>query len=235
MAVYTEQSVRENLRVRDGAYVFFLAEGDHLTPSAAQWLKDHHVQLLQAEQAAAKEYRTLDGAVMRHKPEHMTHLRENILVCKDHPRIRFRGMVDALEAEILLVAGRAQEPLRSRLKEVLNAVRELIRCDVMEQPVTVEKICGFTERELRERSHYPQKYYGLPHFMPSTEDCEMLLLLNKLRTAVRQTELAAYEAFRDREGICTREDILRVLNRLSSMLWIMMIEIKKEAEHGTAT
>ena len=31
----------------------------------------------------------------------MTHLRGNVLVFKDHPRIAFRGYIDLLEAEIL--------------------------------------------------------------------------------------------------------------------------------------
>ena len=42
----------------------------------------------------------------------------------------------------------------------------------------------------------------------------------------RQTELAAYRAFRDENGAVTREDILQGLNRLSSLLWIFMIKLK---------
>ena len=41
-----------------------------------------------------------------------------------------------------------------------------------------------------------------------------------------QTELAAYKAFRDENGAVTREDILLGLNRLSSLMWIMMIKLK---------
>ena len=36
------------------------------------------------------------------KPEHMTHLRGEELVFKDHPRIAFRGAIDSLESEIIL-------------------------------------------------------------------------------------------------------------------------------------
>ena len=42
----------------------------------------------------------------------------------------------------------------------------------------------------------------------------------------RQTELAAYAAFRDSDGNVTRGDILLALNRLSSLLWILMIRCK---------
>ena len=34
MAIYTAQAVKANIRVRDGKRVFYLAEGDHFTPSA---------------------------------------------------------------------------------------------------------------------------------------------------------------------------------------------------------
>ena len=46
-------------------------------------------------------------------------------------------------------------------------------------------------------------------------------LLNSLRAAVRETEVAAALAFR--EGAkCTREDLIEELNRMSSALHIMM-------------
>ncbi|MBQ9968339.1 MAG: ATP-binding protein [Oscillospiraceae bacterium] len=233
MAVFTTQGARENIRVKDGKRVFYLADGDHLTPSAAEWLKENDVQILPAKEAVVREYRTLDGGFVRKKPEHMTHLRADVLVRKDHPRIRFRGMIDALEAKLLLAAKEAQPQLRKQLDEILQAVRTLIRCDVMEQPVQIHTVCGLNEQELRQRSHYPQKFYDQPHFMPSADDSRMLLLLNEVRTMIRQTELAAYDAFHDRDGAVTREDILRLLNRLSSMLWILMIQMKKEEQHGS--
>ena len=235
MAVFTEESARANIRVKDGRRVFYLADGDHLTPSAKQWLKDNRVEILPASQAAVKEYKTLDGGFWREKPEHMTHLRADVLVRKDHPRIRFRGMIDALEAEILLAAREAQGELKWQLNEILEVVRKLIRCDVLEEPVNVDTLCGLTMPQLRERSHFPQKFYDQPHFMPSSEDSPILLRLNKVRTIIRQTELVAYDAFHDRDGLVTRNDILQLLNRLSSMLWIMMIQQKKEAQDGNQT
>ena len=50
--------------------------------------------------------------------------------------------------------------------------------------------------------------------------------MNKLRTLTRRTELAAYAAFRDGAGRVEREDIILGLNRLSSLLWIMVIKLK---------
>lgn len=228
MAVFTEETARANVRVKDGRRVFYLDSRDHLTPAARDWLRRDGVEILPAIQARPEKYTTLFGATLTEKPEHMTHLRPTVLVFKDHPRIAFRGMVDGLEAEILLCAKEAKGQLRGHLTEVLEFVRGLIRCDVLEEPVGEFFLCGMTPDMLREHSHFPQKYYDQPHFMPSADDSRLLLLLNRLRTQVRQTELAAYRAFRTDDGAVTRPDMIMALNRLSSLIWILMIRQKKE-------
>ena len=166
-------------------------------------------------------YRTLSGATLTEKPEHMTHLKGNILVPKDHPRIAFRGMIDALEAEILLTQRAAADypKLVSELEEVLSFVRNFIRCDVLDEPLKDITLCGYDAGQLREYSHYPDKYLGQPHFLPSHTDGAALLAVNKLRTLVRQTELSAYAAFKDADGAVTRGDIIQGLNRLASRMW----------------
>ena len=231
MAVFTQRSVRDNIRVRDGCRVFYLADGDHLTPSAEEWLKQENVQILPASQAKPQFFKTPDGAMFAQKPEHMTHLYADVLVKKDHPRIKFRGMVDALEAELLLVICHGQQPYTQALEEILAAVRKLIAGDVMNEPVKQDSLCGLSMEQIRTHSHFPQRYYDQPHFMPSSEDSEFLLRLNKIRTMIRQTELSAYSAFHDADGCVTRPDILQMLNRLSSMIWILMIRRKKEEDH----
>ena len=162
------------------------------------------------------------------KPEHMTHLRGDILVCKDHPRIAFRGAIDSLEAEIILVQSKAKEKhlqqLYLDLEEIIKNIRGLLRCEVTGEPVGEVKLQGLNEDELREHSHHPGKYYGIKHFLPSAEQGEMVGYLNRLRTSVREVELVAYKAFREENGTVNREDILRVLNRLSSLFWIMMVK-----------
>ena len=110
--------------------------------------------------------------------------------------------------------------------EILALARQLIRCDVLEEPLKTEKLCGLTEEQQRRHSHFPQEYYGQPHFMPSAEDGEAIARLNRARCAAREAELAAVEAFSDREGNPTRPDLLRALNRMSSMLYILMIQWK---------
>ena len=212
-----------------------------LTPGARDWLAAHKIQAVfpagrddPAAPTSAK-YRTLFGATLNEKPEHMTHLKGNILVRKDHPRIAFRGMIDALEGELMLAQQASHEypALVKELGEALDLVRRLIRCDVLGGPVGELRVCGYDAGQLREYSHYPDKHLGQPHFLPAYTDGPALLAVNKVRTLVRQTELSAYAAFKDVEGNVTRGDIILALNRLSSLMWIMMIKLKAgQYEHA---
>lgn len=224
--LYTEEMVRQNLRNREGKRVFYLGKGDTLTPGARDWLSRERVEILSADLAKPDCYRLLSGAVLTEKPEHMTHLSGNVLVLKTHSRIRFRGKMDTLEGELLWCALRTDGQLRKNLEEILHLARVLIRCDVLEEPVPEEKLCGLTAQELRSHSHRPQDYYGQTHFMPEVGDGERILRLNRCRCAAREAELAAAAAFTDENGNAVRTDILRALNRMSSMLYILMIQEK---------
>ena len=223
--LYTEETVRMNIRNREGKRVFYLGKGDTLTPGARDWLSRERIQILGADLAKPAGYRLLNGAVLDQKPEQMTHLNSNVLVMKTHPRIRLRGAVDTLEAELLLAQLKCTK-WRKELGEILNLSRMLIRCDVMEEPVTEGKLCGLTMEQLRQHSHRPQDFYGQAHFMPEAADGETVLILNRCRCAARAAELAAADAFADENGNCTREDMLRAMNRMSSMLYILMIREK---------
>lgn len=162
------------------------------------------------------------------KPEHMTHLRGDQLVFKDHPRIAFRGAIDSLESEIILVQVQTEkyhlEQLTEDLEEIIKTIRWLLRCEVSGEPVGEVVLQGLDTDQLRAHSHHPSLYYGMRHFLPTHRHGEIVALLNRLRTKVRETELAAYRAFKTQDGDVTREDIIRVLNRLSSLFWIMMFK-----------
>lgn len=226
--LFGETEVRANIRNRDGKRVFYLGKGDQLTASARDWLTRERISILPAEQAKPMEFRLLSGGMVTEKPEHMTHLNGNVLVSKTHPRIAFRGAMDSLEGELLLCQLNLAEPWKKQVGEVLEFARELIRCDVLEEPVSRKTLCGMTEGELRSRSHRPQDFYGQAHFMPAMTDGAAVLWLNRARCAARNAELAAVHAFADREGNPTRVDILQAMNRMSSMLYILMIRVKAE-------
>ncbi len=228
--IYCIEEVRANIRNREGKRVFYLGQGDRLTPSARDWLSRERIPILPASQAGQDRYRLLSGGILEEKPEHMTHLNGEILVPKTHPRIAFRGKMDVLEAEIMLCQLNSGDRERRDLEQILALARKLIRCDVLEEPVTGETLCGMTQEELRQRSHFPQDFYGQPHFMPEYSDGARILHLNRVRTLARQVELAAMDAFSDREGNPTRPDILQALNRMSSMLYLLMIRCKAESQ-----
>ena len=227
--LYSKKQVQDNLRNRDGKRVFYLGKEDILTSEARDYLTEQRIEILPAEQAKPERYRLLGGGFVTEKPEYMTHLRGDVWVPKTHPRIRFRGAVDTLEAHLLLCQQQVPE-MQSPLQDILELARRLIRCDVLDEPVGEFTLCGLSQQEQRRRSHFPQEYYGIPHFMPSCQDKKEVLELNRVRCIARQTELAAMDAFCDREGQPTRPDILQALNRMSSMLYILMLQEK--AEHG---
>ena len=161
------------------------------------------------------------------KPEHMTQLFGNKLVCKDHPRILFRGKLDALQADVVLAQAMIQaaggsQSLIEDLADVLKDLREMMKCEVLDEKMDVETIIGLTHEELRAQSHNPMKYYKikqmvLPDYTMGTE----YAWLNRLRTAIRETEVAACQAFHSGKTYI-RTDIIEELNRLSSALHIMM-------------
>ena len=218
--LYTESMVRMNIRTREGKRVFYLGKSDTLTPGARDWLSRERIPVLPAQEAKPEEYRLLNGAAFREKPEHMTHLHSNVLVPKTHPRIRVRGQMDDLEAELLLCQLECPR-WEKELGEILDLAREIIRYDVLGEPANREKLCGLTESD----------YYGQTHFMPDLADGPVILHLNRCRTAARAAELAAAAAFTDENGNCTREDLLKLLNRMSSMIYILMIREKADRDN----
>jgi len=226
--LYTEENVRANIRNREGKRVFFLGKGDQLTSGARDFLRREKIEIRSAEEARIEQYRLLNGGFLSEKPEHMTHLHGDVLVPKTHPRIAFRGAMDTLETELLLCQLVVEPEIRKDLGEILALARTLVRCEVLEEPVPEGKLCGLTEEQQRQRSHRPQDFYGQPHFMPEYADGAAILQVNRARCAARNAELRAVEAFLDREGNPTRVDILRALNRMSSMIWILMIRMKKQ-------
>jgi len=181
---------------------------------------------VQADQMKPKfvDYET--GAYYMTKPEHMTHLFGNTLVNKNHPRILFRGKLDSLQALVVLdqvlIGENGSEKLVADLDNILGILREIMRCDVLDEELKNDTIIGLTHAELRERSHNPQKFFNIKQMvLPDRTMGKDYALLNQLRAAIRETEVAAAEAFRNGNQF-TRGDIIEELNRLSSAIHIMM-------------
>ncbi|WP_066720107.1 cobalamin adenosyltransferase [Clostridium sp. Marseille-P299] len=255
MALITEQDIRKMMN--DGLLKekgeFHMGKDTILTPSARAYLLEKNISLIgknaHGQDAVSKnktthakevgealkdkdsnneEYKTLFGVELDHKPEHMTHLRGNLLVFKDHKRIILRGAIDTLESEIILaqiVSERLNKPkLTAELEEVIRFIRKLLRCELTEEAVGEFTLGGLNEHEIHEQSYHPSQYFGIRHFLPTYKHGEMTAYLNKLRTLARKTEIIAFKAFKAEDGTVTREDIIRAFNRLSSMFWVMMFK-----------
>ena len=217
--LYNLEATRANIRNREGKRVFYLGKGDRLTSDARDFLTRERIEILPAGQARPTRYRLLSGGFMEEKPEHMTHLNGDVLVPKTHPRIAFRGAMDMLEAELLLCQAELPQ-WEKELGEVLTLARDVVRWEVLEEKAEERLLGGMTAQQLRERSHRPQDFYGQPHFMPAAADGMAVLRLNRLRCVARRAELKAVSA------VPQREDILRALNRMSSFVYILMIQEK---------
>lgn len=114
----------------------------------------------------------------------MTALRGSVLVRKDHPVIRFRGEIDALEAAVIesaFVFQRLGLPaLAQEMEEILQFLRQVLRCEVLSLPLPEIQLLGMTEEDIHVRSHEPQRFYGLGHFSPAPEHGEAVARLNLL-------------------------------------------------------
>ncbi len=202
------------------------------TPSAIEYLHDKNIKVVHTENNVTQvEYNTVFGGVLTNKPEHMTHLRGNTLVFKDHPVIKYRGALDYLESKIICTQIVAQNQgynsLVNDLEEIISLVRTLIKAEITGEPLGEFILIGLTADEMREHSHHSTKHYGISHFLPSYKKGEIVAQLNMLRTLSRKTELVAYDAFKDNNKNTDRDDIIQALNRLSSVFWIMMCKYIK--------
>ncbi len=171
------------------------------------------------------------------KPEHMTHLNGSKLVLKNHPRIVLRGKIDTFQAKTLEVQILAEElghrNIVNMLGEVNDYARKILVSELMETELDDDiKLIGLNEKELRYVSQHPAQYFGVGHIAPSYTMGKLAVELNLLRAMSREVELAAINAFAEGSAAVERKDILRALNRLSSALYIMYLEVLAEGGEG---
>ncbi len=201
---------------------------DHSSEKEPSDVEKNTPNISKEESCSAPKYVDYEtGAGYVSKPEHMTQLYSNKLVDKCHPRIKYRGKIDSLEALIInaqciIKANGGSQLIIDDLDNILEVVGNLMRCEVLDEPVTNEYILGFDHAELKERSHFPMKYYKikqllLPNYNMGIEHAQ----LNMIRAAVRECEVLAVDAFRQSRAM-DRSDVIEELNRLSSALHIMM-------------
>lgn len=245
MKVITEAILREELRA-SSPEIYYIPEGKIVTPAAREYLQQRKIKIAkgqseacppQREHARSQPEKTgqetpkyVDhetGAFYVEKPEHMTHLHGNVLVRKSHPRIIFRGKLDSLQAFTVYAQAAINrtgggQKLIDELSDILGILREIMRCDVLDENFVIERIIGLTHAELRERSHDPMKFYQIKQMLlPDYTMGEAYALLNQLRTSVRETEIAAAGCFAQ-EKRAEQNGIIQALNRVSSAVHILM-------------
>ncbi|TGE35417.1 phosphate propanoyltransferase [Desulfosporosinus fructosivorans] len=164
------------------------------------------------------------------KPEHMTHLHQGALVTKTHPVIAYRGQLDLFQCELVEAqvsfAQAGEEGLILNLEEIAAFARALMVNEVKETPFHWKTLIGLSPEELRERSHHPQKYFGVDHTPLSYTHGLVVAKLQHLRAKSREVELYANRAFTNESGECLRTDLIQALNRLSSAFYILACEVR---------
>ena len=237
MKILTETMLRAAALLEDTTE-YRVAPDVFVTPLAREYLRDRGIGLVIMDSEPVVMTRTplsnhgqrtyIDagtGAGYSEKPEHMTHLRGNLLVPKTHPRIEFRGMLDSLQAEIICLQAEAfesgHEDLTADLGDILKNVRLILGAEVKEETLEPLPLFGLEDKEIREHYHNVKKYFGTDYPIPDYKMGRMAAELNRLRTKVRETELAAAHAFMGADGSVERPDIIRCLNRLSSGVYIV--------------
>ncbi|MGL5972590.1 MAG: ATP-binding protein [Oscillospiraceae bacterium] len=245
----TEAILRDELRANKPK-VYYIPDGKILSPAAKDYLQQLKVIIKKQEdiEKMKKQEDTPDiissckenkanlkakyvdyesGAFYYEKPEYMTQLVGNKLVSKASKRIVLRGKVDSLQSLIVLAQAEINEKncnqqLLDDLDDVLKVLREIMRGEVLDKPIMIDTIIGLTHAELREQSHYPEKYFNVKQMMlPTYKMGKEYALLNRIRTTTRECEAVATDAFKVGQT-CSRTDILQTFNRLSSTLHIMM-------------
>jgi ethanolamine utilization cobalamin adenosyltransferase len=234
MTFLTEADLRAML-LPSGA-VLPLPAGTKLGPLAKEYCADRGIQVVE-QRAAALESMTMappgdgyiDAATGEHlaeKPEHMTHLYDNVLVPKTNPRICLRGKLDSVQALFLQTARAARETGHAQTADDLDDmhafVRVVLACEVKDEPLPTLALLHLDSAGLRHASHHPQEFAGMPHPVPNSGMPALCLALNYLRTQVREAELAAAKAFEAGER-CQRPDLVEALNRLSSAVYLLFL------------
>lgn len=161
--------------------------------------------------------------------EAQTLLNANEVVGKDCAQIALRGEIDSIYARAVHLCAYARQydymDLLGNLEDILRVIRKLMYSEATGTPPEVEHIMGLDLDEVRRASHHPESELGVPGYMPDEHTDEMSALLNILRADIRRAERAAVCAG---TGHPPNEGIQLVLNRLSSAVYILMLENRAE-------
>lgn len=237
----TEEKLRTIYKKNEKMKEIVLEKKTILTPSAKQFLIDKDIKIVEkldekkqetleeiAEEKKPK-YKGVSGEIYYEKPEYMTQLYGNILVKKNHKRVIFRGVVDSFISRWLVMTKDLENIKNTKLQRDLESVEKFINkiliSEVVGEAIGDVMVLDKTLDEIRELSHNPKKYFDRGHlFGISSKDSYLVIKLNEMRTLSREVEIKGVEAFVDESGKVERRDLLLSLNRLSSVIYVMMLK-----------
>lgn len=250
--IVTENDLRVKWAKEKDA-VLKLIPGSVITPSAREYIRNKGIRVeiegegvldftgqtynaaIHSKKDKAAGKNLTDGVI---KPEYMTHLNGKKLVLKSDPVIRLRGELDSFITQLvetqLWFMGEGFQGMADKLEEVVLFCRGLMQAEVLDKVFEFPLVFGFDKEQLREVSHNPMKYFGVKHSFVSKKHGMSVAKLHVLRAKAREVELAAVAAFAAADGTCSREDIVGALNRLSSMMYILVcLEKARVQKAGT--
>lgn len=169
------------------------------------------------------------GEEIPNKPEAFTHLSGKYLIPKNHKRIKFRGKIDLLEASlvntIVDIQSIGYKDISKDLTIVFEYIKKMLRAEVLDEELEFVEYKGLTDEQIRDQSHYPDKYFGVKHFSPDPKYGKIMAMINLIRAQIRELETFGVDAFynEDTKEI-ERPDIILGLNRLSSIVYIIMCQ-----------
>lgn len=256
--IITEAELRDQLRIpTEGAQVAVPA-GARLSPSAADFVKQWSLVTVEATapetetQPASSEGAAWDkasvfpvdftgelpsctacGMEVTKKASALTQLNAYHYASKTHPRIKLRGRVDSLHAQVLLIQRMAkksgEEALARDLGTVAAYCRELTSAEYNERPVAALQLQTWSVEDIHRATHDPKGVLGIDHLTIDENDTDLQHWLNIVRTDAREIEIVALEAFpspHDPYG----ESICHAFNRLSSIFYFLQLRMKAGAE-----
>lgn len=245
MKVITEMDLRDSFK-KEPFETFTVVFPEKLTPAAFQFLTDRKIKIIELKDKLGNIQKTKmpaiiikepekgfvlmdSGEVVLQKPEAYTHLRGKRLVPKNDKRIKFRGEIDSLEANFINTIVEVQcsgcKELVEDLSNLFEYVKKIMRAEVLNEALEFIDFKGWSDEDVREYSHYPDKYFGVKHFIPDPKYGKIMAIINLLRTQVRRAETAGVDAFYDEDKrVVEREDIIVAMNRMSSLIYIIMCQ-----------
>ena len=170
----------------------------------------------------------------------LDHCQAEIIVTQamlDQEILFARSIDPAIEASL--------KRLQNDLQELVDVLRDIMTAEYTGEPLKgihsdgsggTFRLFGLTLDELQEHSHNAEEHYGIPTMTrPDHRYGEVYAHLNRIRTELRQVESAGVRLFLQNAAVSSgddfeaeapvvpaRQDILYVLNRLSSAAHVLM-------------